>query len=628
VAACSVGTDGERVDSTAAAATTAPTLGYLTVSPTDSQIVLSWTGAGPYTATLTGLDGYSSTLTPTSNVINTQTVTFTGLTACAPYTWSVSLAGSVVQSGAVNTRFSGTALCPATQVVPSTSGWTFEGLEHQGGGSCSTYLGWPDSFGWARHTQGAGGEEVEFGFEHTSDSCESTVTARRAVLRYALSDAQWARGVSNVVVTATAVRYGGSCAANGLATPYATELRDVFWGQTPDGGLWSVPLGSPETNDAIVHLPYAPEYPIAVSGKTATIDIGVPLFQEIALGFEAANDGFPDSDPLGSPTFPQDGNVCMSTLENVTMTATFGPLPPETPICTASLVCGGATIACNASPETFQLIAADSNNMHRVVQTVDATSGTVAPVMTDALGSSAESYTVCASNSAGTSVCVPVPITSVTACPPTPSSITNGAMLWTGTTTNGTVTLNAVAPQGGTMVTLSTYDVYTPSTPAAATVPATVFVPAGSTSATFPITVPSSFVGEMTVGILATANGTQIMSGTTVVSGNIYVTVDLEGYGLLPEGVPGSLVVFVRNAAPAGGGVVTFAQTLPAVANVPGSLTIPAGQNVVSMVLDSKGRGNDVATATYEGSSYQVTLPMTTTLAPPTGGNCRATNCD
>jgi hypothetical protein len=185
-----------------------------------------------------------------------------------------------------------------------------------------------------------------------------------------------------------------------------------------------------------------------------------------------------------------------------------------------------------------------------------------------------------------------------------------------------------VAPQGGTTIALSTYDVYEPSTAAAATVPATVFVPAGSTTATFPITIPSSFAGEMTVGILATANGTQIMSGTTVVSGNVYVTVDLEGYGLLPEGVAGSLVVFVRNAAPTGGGLVTFAQTIPSVTNVPNSLTIPAGQSFVSMVLDSKGRGNDVATATYEGSSYQVTLPMTTTLAPPGGGGCRGTTCD
>jgi hypothetical protein len=70
-----------------------------------------------------------------------------------------------------------------------------------------------------------------------------------------------------------------------------------------------------------------------------------------------------------------------------------------------------------------------------------------------------------------------------------------------GTSSTGTVTLSTAAPAGGTSVILSS------GNPQAATVPATVTVPAGATSASFPITT-AAVASSATVGIEATYAGT------------------------------------------------------------------------------------------------------------------------
>jgi hypothetical protein len=76
-----------------------------------------------------------------------------------------------------------------------------------------------------------------------------------------------------------------------------------------------------------------------------------------------------------------------------------------------------------------------------------------------------------------------------------------------GTTSTGTVTLTTAAPAGGTAVILSSRDT------AIATVPATVTVPAGATSATFPITT-ATVTSTTTTAIEATWSGTLVANLT------------------------------------------------------------------------------------------------------------------
>ena len=98
--------------------------------------------------------------------------------------------------------------------------------------------------------------------------------------------------------------------------------------------------------------------------------------------------------------------------------------------------------------------------------------------------------------------------------PDTISSLTlNPATVIGGTSSTGTVTLNAQAPTGGEVVTLSS------SNTAAATVPASVTVPAGSTSATFTVT---------TLGVAA--NTSSAITATLGVAKTASLTVNAASY--------------------------------------------------------------------------------------------------
>src|SRR5436309_1030330 len=91
--------------------------------------------------------------------------------------------------------------------------------------------------------------------------------------------------------------------------------------------------------------------------------------------------------------------------------------------------------------------------------------------------------------------------TAVTINPPVPSSLTlSPSTVNAGSSSTGTVTLNGPAPAGGKVVALSS------SKPSVASVPASVTVPAGSSSATFIVTTsPGSSNTSVTVS--ATAGG-------------------------------------------------------------------------------------------------------------------------
>jgi Putative Ig domain len=126
---------------------------------------------------------------------------------------------------------------------------------------------------------------------------------------------------------------------------------------------------------------------------------------------------------------------------------------------------------------------------------------------------------------------VPAPAPEPTAAPsPTPAPVAvsiaslslDSTSVPGGTTSTGTLTLTTAAPADGTAVILSS------SNPQAAAVPSTATVPAGATSATFPITT-GTVAASTTVAIEATYSGTltahlTITAASTLATDTVSVT--------------------------------------------------------------------------------------------------------
>ena len=142
-----------------------------------------------------------------------------------------------------------------------------------------------------------------------------------------------------------------------------------------------------------------------------------------------------------------------------------------------------------------------------------------------------------------------------------------------GVTGAGTVTLTS-ASANATTVTLASSD------PMVASVPASITIPAGATSATFPIT-STSVVAYTPVTITATVNGVSNSASLLVSpSGN-------PTFRLIPTSVIGGIAnskgkITIPGPAPAGGIVVVLSSSDPATASVPSSVTIPTGATSVT----------------------------------------------
>lgn len=136
----------------------------------------------------------------------------------------------------------------------------------------------------------------------------------------------------------------------------------------------------------------------------------------------------------------------------------------------------------------------------------------------------------------------------------------------------GTVVLNGTAPAGGAVVALQS------SQPAVAGVPQTVTVPQGASSASFtigtqPVTAP--------VTVTLAASWQQVTRSATLTVKPAAPSAELSRLSLASTRVYGGnilrAVVRLSAPAPAGGLRVNLSSSLPAVASVPATLTVPAG---------------------------------------------------
>jgi alpha-tubulin suppressor-like RCC1 family protein len=175
----------------------------------------------------------------------------------------------------------------------------------------------------------------------------------------------------------------------------------------------------------------------------------------------------------------------------------------------------------------------------------------------------------------------------------------------------GTVTLDRAAPTGGISVTLNS------SNTSAATVPASVNVTGGQTTATFTVTsVLRSTAGTST--ITATLNGGAPTAVLTVNPINVTaLTLNATKWAGGQTNITGT--VTISNAAPTGGVTVNLSSDKPGVANVPATVTVAAGQTTSApfAVSSTSQDTNQTVTFTADRGAGSASVQFVATVQPP-----------
>jgi len=182
-----------------------------------------------------------------------------------------------------------------------------------------------------------------------------------------------------------------------------------------------------------------------------------------------------------------------------------------------------------------------------------------------------------------------------------------------GASSTGTVTLSSAAPSGGAVVTLSkAFSNGGPGT-VPVTIPASVTVPAGQTSASFSIGT-SSVTATTNVRISAAYNGSTFAADMTLFPLLSYVMFN----GNTPGGTPATGTVGLGGAAPSGGLVVTLSSGNTSLVTVPASVTVPAGQTTVNFTANTQPVTQTtgvVVTASSGGTTVSTTLFLVVSTA-------------
>jgi len=176
-----------------------------------------------------------------------------------------------------------------------------------------------------------------------------------------------------------------------------------------------------------------------------------------------------------------------------------------------------------------------------------------------------------------------------------------------GSPVSGAITLAETAPAGGVIVTLHS------SNSVFASVPATVVVPGGQSSASF--TVSTLIVSSSrTVIISATAGGATAATPLTIDPANLPSLINLTiSPPIVQGGTTSGAIITLSAPAPAGGFVVDLQSDNAFAAQVPAFATVPARATAVTVpVTTTKVTSTQTATitATASGASRSTTLTI------------------
>jgi hypothetical protein len=147
-----------------------------------------------------------------------------------------------------------------------------------------------------------------------------------------------------------------------------------------------------------------------------------------------------------------------------------------------------------------------------------------------------------------------------------------------GTPSTGTIVFDPPIPDGGATINLSS------TNPAVASVPATINVPGGATSANFTVTTtPTS--STQNARITASFGASSASADLTVQTPSLY------SFVVNPRTVQGGNstmgTVTLNGPAPAGGAVVSIVSLKPSVVQVPSTVTVPAGATSVNFTIQT-----------------------------------------
>ena len=197
----------------------------------------------------------------------------------------------------------------------------------------------------------------------------------------------------------------------------------------------------------------------------------------------------------------------------------------------------------------------------------------------------------------------------------TPQAVTGGG------TIQGVVHIQNTAPAGGQVYTL------TSSKPSVASVPASVTVPAGASSATFTVTTHSVSVSTpVMLTVWSEGNGEHPVLWVDPGAPPPPGTATLSTLAVSPSSVSGGAsatgTVTLSAAAPAGGAAVMLSSSGSAAA-VPPSVTVAAGATTATFAITTSSVTASTPvtiTASFGGVSRTATLTVTPPAPPPTPG--------
>jgi hypothetical protein len=329
----------------------------------------------------------------------------------------------------------------------------------------------------------------------------------------------------------------------------------ILSGAAPVGGL-AVTLSS--SNTSVAQVPAS----VTVAAGSATATFTVTTSAVAATGTVNI------SGTYGSIQAGATLTVNAATLSTFTLNPTAvvgGASSTGTVTLTGPAPTGGAAVALQSSNTAAASVPSS------VTVAAGRTSATFA-VTTHAVGSNT-SATITGTLGASRTATLTVNVATLSSISRSPTSVVGGA------NSTGTVTLNGAAPAGGALVTLQS------SNTAAAQVPASVTIAAGSTSATFTITTT-----PVTANTSVTITGTYGIARTTTLTVN---AATLSSIARNPTSVVGGNnstgTVTLNGAAPAGGAVVTLQSSNTSAAKVPASVTIAAGSTSTTFTITTSG---------------------------------------
>ncbi len=176
-----------------------------------------------------------------------------------------------------------------------------------------------------------------------------------------------------------------------------------------------------------------------------------------------------------------------------------------------------------------------------------------------------------------------------------------------GSSSQGTVTLSGAAPNGGSVVLLSCDN-------PVASVPASITVPAGSTSTSFTIT--TTAVAGPTSATITAVYGGITKTGVLTVTPSAVSSLSMSQTSVLSNDSAEGTVTLI-GAAPSGGSVVLLSSNNASVASVPASITVPAGSTSATFTITTyQVAGSTPVTIT---ANYGSIMTATITVIPADG---------